>query len=59
MLTLGKTFWVMEDRLTEIEGTIESTMDAWLGERNTDLFRKGVERLKISPVPKTNSSSSS
>jgi hypothetical protein len=58
MFNLGKTFWVMENRLTEIEGTIESTMDAWLGEKNTYLFRKGVERLKVSPVPKSNSSSS-
>src|SRR5271170_5203848 len=35
----GKTFWVMDNELTEIEGTIESTMDAWLGKKNSQLFR--------------------
>jgi len=46
----------MDNQLTEIEGTIESTMDSWLGKRNTELFRDGSERLKYSPIPKKNSS---
>jgi hypothetical protein len=54
----GKTFWVMDNELTEIEGTIESTMDAWLGKKNTQLFREGAERLKFSPIPQKNTSTS-
>ena len=42
-LMSGKPFWVMDNKLTEIEGTIESTMNLWLGERNTELFRDGAE----------------
>lgn len=52
----GKTFWVMDDELTEIEVTIESSMDSWLGKKNTALFRKGTERMRNSPIPKENSS---
>jgi len=55
-IMLGKTFWVMDNMLSEIEGTIEETMPMWLGEKNTKLFRDGAERLKASPIPKKNSS---
>jgi hypothetical protein len=48
----------MDNQLTEIEGTIENTMESWLGKRNTELFRDGAERLKYSPIPKKNSSTS-
>jgi len=48
----------MDNKLTEIEGTIESIMNLWLGDRNTELFRDGAERLKSSPIPKKNSSAS-
>ena len=57
-LMSGQTFWVMDNKLTEIEGTIESIMNLWLGDRNTELFRDGAERLKSSPIPKKNSSAS-
>jgi len=58
LLRLGKTFWVMDNELTEIEGPLHDTMELWLGKKNTKLFKEGARRLQFSPIPKQNSTTS-